>query len=283
MQESGDNGDIMSGVGNTKQPRATQLKKWFFTWNNFPEDGVEILRSKFDEICDKYVFQHEQGEKSGIHHLQGTIFLKKKMRWSEFKLPKQINWKKTNNETAAIDYCSKSETRIDGPWTKGIKIKKPLKLITPDREYQKFILDIIKTEPDERSVYWFYEPKGNVGKSSFCKYMAAKHNALFIDEGKKADLMHHVINFSLNNEIELVVLDIPRANFNKISYKSIESIKTGLIYSSKYEGGQLIFNSPHVIIFCNFEPEYEKLSDDRWNVYRINDDYSISKQELNYI
>lgn len=270
--------------GNTNSSRvkqANQRVNWFFTWNNFPDRAIEMLKTKFDEICKSYVFQHELGE-NGTHHLQGCITLKKRGRWSEFDLPKEIHWEKTMNNINAEKYCCKEETRVAGPWSKGVLIRKKLKLITPDRPFQYFILDIIKKEPEERSIYWFYEENGNVGKSSFCKYLVSEHNALFIDEGKKADLMNHVLTFyNSGKEIELVVLDVPRANRNKISYKSIESIKTGMIYSSKYEGGQLLFNTPHVIIFANYLPQWEKLSSDRWKVFKINEDYTITKYDHN--
>jgi len=44
-----------------------------------------------------------------------------------------------------------------------------------------------------------------------------------------------------------------------------------MIYSSKYEGGYKLFNSPHVIVFANAEPKYEALSGDRWKVFNIDE------------
>ena len=67
----------------------------------------------------------------------------------------------------------------------------------------------------------------------------------------------------------VVLFDIPRDNGNKISYKSIESIKNGVVYSPKYESKHKLFNSPHVICFANCLPEVEKMSDDRWCIEEI--------------
>ena len=44
-----------------------------------------------------------------------------------------------------------------------------------------------------------------------------------------------------------------------------------MIYSPKYEGGYKLFNSPHIIVFANMAPQYERLSKDRWKVRNIDE------------
>ena len=39
------------------------------------------------------------------------------------------------------------------------------------------VVDILKTEPDERTIHWFWEPKGNVGKTTLCKWLVVKRGA----------------------------------------------------------------------------------------------------------
>lgn len=68
---------------------------------------------------------------------------------------------------------------------------------------------------------------------------------------------------------KLIVVDCPRSQQDYINYGAIEQIKNGLIFSGKYEGTQLVFNSPHVIVFANEPPDYSKMSMDRWNVVQI--------------
>lgn len=109
-----------------------------------------------------------------------------------------------------------------------------------------------------------------MGKSALCRYLAIKHQAFIFDEGKASD-MKASIALSLKNKIKppkIVVMDIPRS-VTLISYTGIESIKNGVFFSPKYESGQVMMNSPHFIILANFEPDYEKLSNDRWHVYDI--------------
>jgi hypothetical protein len=151
---------------------------------------------------------------------------------------------------------------------------RPIQLINPDRSYQQFILNIVKEEPDDRKIYWFFEEVGGVGKSSFCKYLVVKKDALYIDEGKKSDIINLIFKADMNKH-NLIVLDIPRANLNKCSYKTLESIKNGVICNTKYETGTKVFNSPHLIVFSNFYPETEGLSKDRLQIFHINDDYSL--------
>lgn len=70
--------------GNTKSSRVKsqqplQLKQWFFTFNGYLESDILLMEERFKEICFKYVFQEEIGE-NGNKHLQGNIWLLKKMR-----------------------------------------------------------------------------------------------------------------------------------------------------------------------------------------------------------
>lgn len=261
--------------GNSKRSsskQSTQYMVLFFTYNNYKEDHIQILETTFKNFkkTKKYVFQKELAPTTNTPHLQGNIWFSKKTRWEEFKLPfgNLIRWEKCRNYDAAEQYCQKSETSEAGSKPFMYGFPKPLKLITPDKDWQIEILELLKTEPDDRHVYWFWSSEGGIGKSSFCKYLAATKKIVFIDEGKKADIMYSIMEADMD-ECNLVLFDIPRDNGNKISYKSIESIKNGMVFSSKYESGQKLFNSPHVICFANVPPEESKLSNDRWVIKNI--------------
>lgn len=255
----------------------------FFTWNNPPDDYEDVLDACLREHCYQYAYQLERAD-SGTLHLQGVISCKRQRRWTSFALPDGIHWEKVSNLVAAYKYCTKEETRVKGPYTFNYHVPIPIKFITPDRQYQTFILDIIADPPNCRDIHWFFDRIGNVGKSCFCKYLVGKHDALFIDEGTKANIVNMVYNWKL--EIKLIVVDVPRANKNKVSYKSLEAIKNGMIMNSKYETGQKMFNSPHVIIFANFPPDVnnETISVDRMNVFEITQVYfeAVQRQQHEY-
>lgn len=253
-----------------EKSRPVPGKFWFFTWNNYPEDVVEILLETFDE-CVKYVFQKEIGEKCGTPHIQGCIEHSKKIRPIEyFGLPNKINWSKTRNREKAAKYCSKELTRTsDEVWSRGFKFRKPIKVIEPSG-WQLDLLEIVKTEPDDRSILWYWSEEGSVGKSSMCKYLCVKHGAIVLS-GKCADMKYGIIKYmeKHGDYPELVLIDVPRSCADYISYTGIEEIKNGCFFSSKYEGDMVLGNSPHLVVFSNQEPKWSAMSEDRWIVKKI--------------
>lgn len=264
-----------TALGNTETKAVSKKKQpspkynYCFTWNN-PEIVPNTLEETLKLICKKFIFQLERGQ-NGTTHYQGYISLSVKKRITELKkiIHEHIHFEECKGtEEQNVSYCSKSETRLEGPWCYNIYIKRPIKIIETLYPWQQFVVDIIQKEPDERTVHWFWEDTGNVGKSKLAKYLVVKHNALFIDEGKKADLMNLAFNtnWDLTN---ILVIDIPRENINGTSYKSIEAIKNGMVCNTKYETGVKVFNSPHIIVFCNYPPDVSKLSKDRWRIHNI--------------
>lgn len=262
------------GDGNTgsspksNKQQISQRIHWFFTYNNYEAEDIDAIDALFKEICTSWIFQEETGS-NGTKHLQGVIRLKNKMRYTEFTPSRKIHWE-PQRDFRATDYCQKLGTRSgEIRYGGAYKPKTELKLITPDRLFQQEILNIIDQEPDDRTVHWYWSDGGGIGKSSFAKYLIATRNCVFIDEGKKADIMKTIMDANMDRPKMTVVFDIPRANGNQISYKSIESIKNGMIYSPKYESGYKLFNAPHIIIFANSPPDMTKLSHDRWIINKL--------------
>jgi hypothetical protein len=225
-----------------------------------------------------FAFQEESGNETQTAHIQGVISCKHQMRSSSFGLPKQIHWEICRNICDAYKYCTKDDTRNGRRLCYNYRPIRKIQLINPTRVYQRFVLEILDTEPNERRIYWLFDRIGNVGKSSFCKYLVAKRNALFIDEGKKSDLMNLIYKSDMDKH-DVVVVDIPRSQHNSCSYKTLECIKNGMICNTKYETGFKLFNSPHLIIFANFPPEVseETLSGDRLKIYEIDTNYNLTK------
>jgi len=149
-------------------------------------------------------------------------------------------------------------------------VPKPLLLIESLRPWQQTLFDKLKKDPDDRTIHWYYDHVGNVGKTSFAKLMCAKHGAMYIC-GKASDMKYGIVSFHEKNNHypEVLILDIPRQSFGRTSYKGLEEIKNGIFFSTKYECGMHIFNPPHLVVFANEEPDYEMMSEDRWNVVEI--------------
>ncbi len=134
---------------------------------------------------------------------------------------------------------------------------------------QKVINEIEVPCTDDRKINWIYDKRGNVSKSFLTKYLMRVENALVV-EGKKTDIFYQIAKRKEEGiSVPLVIIDVPRASFNNISYSAIECIKNGFISSGKYEGGQYTFKSPHVYVFANSKPDRGKFSMDRWNIICI--------------
>ena len=53
-------------------------------------------------------------------------------------------------------------------------------------------------------------------------------------------------------------------------YSGIEELKNGCAFDKRYKGQMLTFDRPRIFIFTNTLPDYNLLSNDRWNAWVIN-------------
>ena len=251
-----------------KQKQEIQCKNICITVNNPVLEQKSKLLEYFKKYCEKYVLGDEIGI-NGTPHLQGAFVLKNKDRFSGIfkKLGFTCHLEKMKgNWKQQVEYCSKEKLIINFP---NEIDDKELDCLSFEQLYdwQLNILDLIKQKANNRIIHWYWESKGNAGKTSFTRYLAIKHNACIIQKGKYADIMNHVY---MTKNLELFIIDVPRSSGKNVSYNAMESIKGGLIFNSKYETGQKIINSPHIIVFANEAPDTSKLSSDRWNIVEIN-------------
>jgi hypothetical protein len=259
--------------GNTNTPGSrNQLYRWFLTIP-YEEITASQLSQHLLTFCKKFTFQAEEG-KSGYKHWQCEISLKSKEYFQSVKNLIGIDKahiEPTKDYFSAKNYCSKEETRIEGPYDETSTF---LKIITELRIWQQQIINIIKNEPDDRTINWFWEKKGLAGKTQLCKYLIVHHKAQCIGSCKSADMA-----YAINNP-KIVVINLTRTSEEHVNYGALEAIKDGLIFSSKYESGVKIFNSPHIFVFANYPPDTSTMSEDRWNIVDISIPLSI-KDSLN--
>lgn len=256
--------------GNTKAPlaRGSYGKKWTFTLNNYSEEQYKYIKN----LCGTngtYILGREVGE-NGTPHIQGYFECNKRIRAIQFFGMKEIHFEiAKGNREQNITYCSK-----DGSFETNFKLKKPLKLIENLKPWQLVVENIVKSEPDERSIYWFWEETGNTGKTVLTKYLCHKYDAVPV-EGKKQDILYVCAEFESN----CYIFDLSRTTEDqKGIYDSIEKVKNGLYMCGKYESKPIIRNCPHVIIFANFHPDETKLSADRWQIFNIDELDNVGDQ-----
>ncbi|UBR88862.1 putative replication-association protein [Mongoose-associated circovirus] len=94
-----------------------QCKAWMFTINN-PTDRQ--LPTEWQDDVAYAVWQLEVGT-NGTPHLQGYLQMKKKCRLAAMKkVHPSAHWEvRHGTHEEALAYCSKEDTRQDGPWTYG--------------------------------------------------------------------------------------------------------------------------------------------------------------------
>lgn len=247
--------------------RNTKRKSRAFlgTWNNYPDDYEERLKA-----FDKFVFQKEIGE-SGNEHIQFAIYCKNATSWNSIcnKL-EGAHVEIAKNWNACVNYCSKSSTAVEGTLCDNVrkKVRDPLegKELLP---LQARIMQIIKHEcDDDRVVHWIVDPLGCSGKTTLAKSLCLRRKDCIYLTGKASDMKFGIYKWLEKNELGIVLIDLARSQEGFVSYQGIEEIKNGIFYNTKYESSMCVFDSPHVIVFANFEPERSKLSHDRWNIIR---------------
>ena len=258
--------------GNTKPPKQSNPKfNYCLTLNNWTQEEYDNILNVFKtNSANEWIIGQEVGE-SGTPHLQIYIHFAVKQRFTAVK--------KINNRFHVeacrgsrhqnLIYCSK-----EGNYETNCRIPRPLKKIACEDNlyaWQKDICNLVEQEPDDRSIHWFWSEEGNVGKTTFCKYLHRKYGAICLG-GKSADMKNGIIEYkkSTGSLPDLIVINLPRSfNHDYLSYTGLEEVKDMFFYSGKYEGGMVDGNCPHLIIFANEPPDMDEISLDRWCVSEL--------------
>lgn len=274
---------VQASVSNNKD-RSTKVTKqaqsYCFTLNNYTQTDISdiILYCKKNDY--KYCFQEEVGE-CGTPHLQGVIkSLKGRITFTNLQstIPRG-RLSSTRSVQKSLAYCSKLETREGKVYNNfpNLVIKeKPIDHFDVKKasKWQLDIIEEVKKEPDNRTIYWYWSNEGKVGKSILARHLVIKYNAICIG-GKKEDIYYAFS--SCENKPKICIIDVPRNTGNKISYTAIEKLKDGMFFSPKYESAMCVFNPPHIIIFANAPPERSSLSEDRLIITQL--DNLIEEEE----
>lgn len=247
-------------------------RMWSATLNNWHDSDLDQLDQIFRSSTWPAAMGREVGE-SGTRHLQMWVDFGKRVRPSEMKCFKglKIHWgdakgrpQKTEDKFAGPTYCSKEDK--EARMYNGAKPRREIKWPSFDKWWQKELLDIIATEPDDRTIYWYWSSEKGIGKTTFAKYLCRFHNACLLD-GKKADIKNGALTWKQNNGAypDLCLWNIPAALDEKwISLSALEQIKDALFYSGKYEGGVVADPCPHVICFANVPPPESEMDPERY-------------------
>lgn len=263
--------------GNTSTSSVVDIKsrRWIFVINNYTNEMFDTLTRTFKEKKWIYVMGKEVGEK-GTPHIQGYLEAKNAIRFNTLKkmMPTAHIEKAKGTREDNLTYCSK-EGQAERTIPKSLKEQydEYMQTIYKDikwHDWQQNVLDLLKTKANRRTIHWFWETKGNVGKSFITAYIEWKYKCIIIN-GKQADIFNGIKTYLDTEKTfpEVVIVDIPRTNEKYVCYSTIEKIKDGIMYSGKYEGGTIRLLPVHMIIFANFPPIESNISEDRWNITEL--------------
>ena len=134
---------------------------------------VEKLQVFLKANCDRWAMQLEDTERNP--HLQGVCKLKKRMRKSQLLkllhssfLTRTMYVDKCYDFESAVQYCTKQESRVCGPWTekdlydKAVEARKVTTLVTWQKALEEHVT---KFDADGRSILWYTDLEGGKGKS----------------------------------------------------------------------------------------------------------------------
>lgn len=253
--------------GNTKPSTVNPAIKWCFTFNNYTELEYQTMKKYCSVLCRCAVIGKEVGE-GGTPHLQGYIEFKTKARpLSKFKFTKSIHWEKAHgSKMDNFKYCTKEDKdywvhNIDCPFDIDIELY----------PWQNYIVNCMDKKPDDRKIHWIWDEEGCKGKTMLAKWLYLKKINVVVLSGKACDMKHGIVEYEKSNGClpKIVIINIPRSQLDYVSYTGIEEIKDMFFFSGKYEGGMICGANPHVLIFANSPPDYDKMSSDRWEVKNV--------------
>jgi len=246
------------------------------------------LHKFLDGKAKKWVFQLEKGEQTDYIHYQGRISLiKKTTKSSALKLlENKFNYlEPTISAEHRKDafYSLKEQTRQKQPESntdyekrKNVFIPKHLKKVVELYPFQK---QIMSTNDNDRKINCVIDTKGNNGKSYISQLLEIQKKGFRCPQlNDFKDILQLLCCYCMDNEIRdlgYLFFDLPRA-MKKDTLRgiisSIEEIKTsGRLIDIRNHLKLWYIESPNIWVFSNEHLDYNDLSDDRWNVWTINE------------
>ena len=139
-------------------------------------------------------------------------------------------------------------------------------------------LRVYLNKPTEREIIWVIGTKGNEGKSFFQERVCEEfgHDKVCNMEISDSPKNIFYILKKCSSTANIFMFNLPRATvLERDNYKILENIKDGSAIAGKYQSCRVRFKKPNiVIVFSNYGPETDALSEDRWNIFKISGDLS---------
>lgn len=250
---------------------------------------MRIVNDYLSTFAKNWVSAKEAGKETGNVHIHIGLQLSQKKRPLALVAqlagalgvdPDRVRVRPMASKDGFKAYVLKGDdTLVDGPFLNGKRAPRTYEgrdvevVGTDPRPFQREILEMLETTPDTRTVHWYWDERGNVGKSALVKYCEFKGLAVGLDVAKAHQLKAAVV---ADGPQRAYLLDMPRTLGREDSIKDcmcvIEALKNGRVVDVMYgRSNRMLFDPPHVVCFANYPPPRAMLSGDRWRVHNINE------------
>lgn len=164
------------------------------------------------------------------------------------------------------------------------RMSAPVDLYVPSRPVQPWAVELLdavelnKCPFGDRKIIWYCDHVGGAGKTSLARYL----DRLYAGENgfdwfvmsavNEYNQAAHQVAEAMKSGFRFkgFIFECPRGFTHKQGlYQILESFKDGKITSTKYQGRNIMFNTPWVIVMANFWPKANMVSLDRWDIRRI--------------
>jgi len=156
------------------------------------------------------------------------------------------------------------------------------------REWQVTAEKFISANRNDRSVFWLWEERGNIGKSVLISYIEQLYTdrkcLVLTDFGRMTDTANIVQQkVEAGWTCDYVLVDLKRSMRDRDSiYPVLEAFKDRRFTNMKYMGGTIrLRKSPIVIVVANWPPREDALSIDRWKIVRLAPEVLADTQDWN--
>lgn len=135
-------------------------------------------------------------------------------------------------------------------------------------EWQRELAQQLDGPADDRSIAWVIDPDGGKGKTWFCRWMLTEKpdKVQILGVGRANDIANMV-----DETKSIFLFNVARGQMKFLSYQILEALKDRVLISGKYHGRTMTWTeNTHVVVLGNEEPEYAKLTSDRYEDSIIN-------------
>lgn len=254
--------DLVNNIQHNYQNNKS--RGWMITINNPTQDDVSTLWNDDYQYC---IWQFERGA-DGTVHIQGFIYYTNPRIWPKRKYPR-AHLEPAKNFNACKEYCSKLDTRVQGPYERGTPPEQGRRsdLESAATEYlqmgESAFADVnpstfirfhkglrelaqLKVTHRDRSnpptVIWYYGSAG-AGKSRMC---VERHpESFYIKDGTSW--------WNGYTQQEAIIID----DFDgRWPYRDLLRLLDRYPYQGQIKGGYVKINSPYIYITCEHPPEH---------------------------